>query len=151
MESKRQAFRIGDVYEVPLANGYRSYGQRVSSAFDAFYNVKSKEPLNIGQIVQAKVIFTICISLGSFRRARWKKIGKGPLPDSIFPIRTFTQDVFNKSKIEILEGPKSYRATKEDVEGLERAAAWDADSVIERLEDYFCGRPNKSFESMRVE
>jgi hypothetical protein len=40
-------------------------------------------------------------------------------------------------------------ASAEQCEGLECAAVWEAEHVVERLSDHFAGRPNAWVESMK--
>ena len=42
-------------------------------------------------------------------------------------------------------------ASLSECQGLERAAVWDPDHVVDRLRDHLAGRPNKWVESMRID
>jgi hypothetical protein len=41
-------------------------------------------------------------------------------------------------------------ATREECFGLERAAVWDPEHVVSRLDDHFAGRPNAWVDLMRL-
>ena len=46
-------------------------------------------------------------------------------------------------------GDDEKAATQEQVRGMECAAVWEPEHVVDRLNDQFAGRPNKWVESLR--
>lgn len=57
----------------------------------------------------------------------------------------FIQDVLNPEKFELYDpnNGEIIPATKEQIQGLECAAVWEAEHVESRIIDYYEGRPNK--------
>ncbi|MEM7179500.1 MAG: Imm26 family immunity protein [Spirochaetota bacterium] len=148
---KRIILRPGAVLEIPLEKKYISYCRVLESNSFAFYDLRVKKPIqDIEQILSAPVLFITLIYMDSAKE-RWTKVGFHSLkksPQEIPPL--FTQNVLNlkEFKIHYHDGTIK-KATKEEVIGLERFAAWEAWAIEERLNDHFAGRKNKYVEEMR--
>ena len=64
----------------------------------------------------------------------------------------FIQDSLNPNNFE-LYNPNTgeiTKATREQCEGLECAAVWEAEHVEDRLRDYFDGKPNTWVEQLAI-
>jgi hypothetical protein len=83
----------------------------------------------------------------------WKKVGFQPLKEGELRIPDqFIQDIVDPYKSRIVGANGVERpATLEECEGLERAAVWDSEHVVERISAYYKGEPSEFVESLKLE
>jgi len=93
----------------------------------------------------------IAVYKNAVTKGRWLKIGKLPLEQNLqkFPPE-FIQDPIEPTQFSIYENGKIRPAKREECEGLERAAVWEARHVEERLRDHYACRPNYWVEYMKI-
>ncbi len=81
---------------------------------------------------------------------QWPVIGKVAVPKELLvPPWFFKQDPISGKLAIGRTGTEERTPEPGQIETLERAAVWSAAHVVDRLRDYFDGRPNKWVESMR--
>jgi hypothetical protein len=150
MTPKRQKTKVGAFVKIPLGDGTHSYGRILTTPLFAFYDVKTNQDLAVADIQSKPILFKVWIMRRAVASGRWEIIGFAPLEDELREEpRSFKQDTIN-GKITIYHHGKETAATREECEGLECAAVWDAEHVEDRLRDHYLGKPNKWVESMKI-
>lgn len=148
---KKQQRTIGAIIQIPLEDGYHTYGRILQGASFAFYDLRTKEEItDLHKIIKSPVLFITAAYDDVITSDRWIKIGKLPLEEkfAILPPR-FIQDTFNKDKFRIVYANRTEKeATINECKGLERFMVWEGKSLEERLSDYYAGRKNRTVEEI---
>jgi hypothetical protein len=150
-QGKRKRQKIGDIVAIPLGDGTFGFGRILKSPLVAFYDLRRSEIPALEDILHAHVSFIIFVMKRAKSDGKWQIIGNAPLEDSLLadPI-FFKKDPISGSYSTYQSDSGIFLpATKEQCEGLECTAAWDACHIVDRLIDHFAGRPNQWVESMR--
>ena len=152
LDTKRTGRELapGAILLVPLADGTYAYGHVVNAPDIAFYNLNTAEPeLDIDAIMSTDLIFSV--SVLKYAAREWRTIGHAPLPDPLpFSLERFVQDPDDPSQCTIIDAQENERpATVEECALLERESAWDGPHVAARLQSFFRGEPDETFESLR--
>jgi len=151
MINKKIKCRAGDIVKIILEDGDFCFGHILEEPTVAFYDIKVADMPHIEEIIKLPILFSLWVSKSAVRSGKWEVIGHQKLDiDSDQPRSFFTQDPISKNFFIYLYDDTEMPATKEQCEGLERAAVWDANHVEDRLRDYYKGVPNKWFESLRL-
>ncbi len=143
----------GHVFKIDFSHGYSAYGLKLQDNGLAVYDVLTQDAIVIDEIIRRPVIFVIP---GVFEKAfrRWVDIGSARLrADQLHRPETFVQDILDPRNIRILnerDGEFYERpATFDEIQDLERAAAWDYDHVENRILDHFAETTNWLVETHR--
>ncbi|MEM7184770.1 MAG: immunity 26/phosphotriesterase HocA family protein [Spirochaetota bacterium] len=147
----KKRLKPGVILEIPIEKRCYCYARFLEDESIAFYDLKTKQPTeNIETIVSSSVLFITLVYTDSVKE-RWNYIGHKPLEEHLLTLPPmFVQNPLNVSRFKIHYQDGSIKnATKEEVIGLERFAAWEAWAIEERLNDHFAGRKNKYVEEMR--
>lgn len=142
---KRQRRTIGAIVEVDLGDGHYTYARILDEASFAIYNLHSTSKVSdITAIISRPILFIVAVYDYVITQGTWLKIGSAPLEEHlrILPMQ-FIQDAlrpeffshYNPNTGEITP------TTKEECRGLERAAVWDANHVVDRVRDHYAGKP----------
>jgi len=144
--------RLGDVVRIPLSSGCFGFGWVLRNPLMAFFDLCLDEPLPpLCEVVARPVAFKLWVMNYAVTKGLWPVIGRSELPpEQLVVPRLFKVDLMSGSLSTTSGGGEERPATREECEGLERAAVWDPEHVVSRLEDYFAGRPNKWVESLRL-
>jgi len=147
---KRQQRTVGAIVEIPLNNGFKTYA-RILDEYFAFYNIYTKEQLDIDKIVSSNVLFFGGVFDTAITKGYWLKIGKKlPLENKLNDVPPFfTQNFINPDKYTIFKNGKGVPATKEECQGLEYLAVWKAEKMEERLNDHYTGKKNSYVARMK--
>jgi len=150
MKKISHAWKPGDIVRIPLQDGFSGFGRVLQRPLMAFYNLKSKESPALEQILSAPTIFKVWVMTSIITKGEWPVIGSKPLsPDLEEQPEFFKIDPISR-KLSIYLGNGLERpATVIECEKLESAAVWSANHLVDRLNDYFDGIPNKWVESMK--
>jgi hypothetical protein len=151
----RYKFVPGTVIRIPLDGGVHVYARQLEiSPFLAFYDCRTDiaDP-ELAEIVNSPVLFVLAADdLVAVKDGRWTIIGSVALAAA--PVRIplrFMQSIGNPSKLRVIDAYGLITpATWDEVQGLERAAVWHAEHVIERLNDHYAGRPNIEVEQLKL-
>ncbi|MCB1158323.1 MAG: hypothetical protein H7A25_18155 [Leptospiraceae bacterium] len=148
---KRIILKPGSILEIPLDKNLFSYCRVLENNTFVFYDLKLTKPMeDMEKICSSSILFITLVYMDSVKE-RWKKVGFLSLknfPQEIPPM--FVQNPLNLSKFKIHYPDGTIKeATKEEVIGLERFAAWEAYAIEERLSDHYAGRKNQYVEEMR--
>lgn len=150
---KRQRRRVGDVVAIPLRGGRVGFGIVLREPLVAFFDLMAKEDQlpDIETIVRSPVLFKLWVMNHAITRGEWPIIGHvDPTPELAESPKFFVQDALDGSLTVKTTGGQETPATREEVSGLERAAVWEPQHVVDRSNDHFAGRPNKWAESLRL-
>ena len=140
---KRQQITTGAIIRIDLGNGYFNYAQILDKGKGiTFFDIYTKEAelKDISLLQDRKVLFIIAVYNDIITKGRWLKVGKLPVRDdlTILPMK-FIQDIINP-KLFRLYNPNTgemFPATRDECEGLEVAAVWEAWEVEQRIKDYY--------------
>lgn len=142
---------VGSVVKIPLGGSLHTYGQILSEADVAFFDIEATEDVQVEEIVQRAVIFRIAVMNHAITKGRWPKVGTAPIsPALAAPQPKFIQDPLDSSKLQIYLAGTIRPATRAECRDLERSAVWEPEHVEDRLRDHFAGRPNKWVEALRI-
>ena len=148
--AKKQKEIDGAFVKIPLGEGEHSYGRKLEGALYAFYDAKAREDLPLIEVRVRPVLFKIWVMSRAVTSGRWEIVGVAPLEERLREQQFFfKQDIITK-KLSIYSNGQERPATREECEGLEKAAVWDAEHVEDRLRDYYLGQPNKWVKSMKI-
>ncbi|MDN3649150.1 immunity 26/phosphotriesterase HocA family protein [Reinekea marina] len=133
-----------------LEDGSLSFGRVLNEPLMAFYDCKSENVLDVNDVISRPILFRIWVMNNAIESGRWQVLGNIPLDLELEETpRFFKQNSLSKKLSIYFEGEET-PATKEECQGLERAAVWDPEHVEDRLRDYFAGVPNQWVESLKV-
>jgi len=149
MTSKKIQLQIGDVVKINLGKGTYCFGRVLYEPLMVFYDMKTDTVPDIEDIISSPILFKIWVMNHAVTSGHWEIIGSRPLePDLEIAPKFFKQDPINKEFCLYYDG-KEIPATREECEGLERAAVWEPSHVEDRLRDYYAGIPNQWVESLK--
>ena len=144
MKKKRQRWCPGDVIEIDLGDRRFAYGRVLKFPLIAFYDLVANETPTLDRIIVSRIAFKIWVMKYAVTSGEWPVIGHIPLTDDLKESpRFFKKDRIAKKLSIYLGDGVEQPATLEEIEGLECAAGWDPEHVVDRLNDHFAGRPNK--------
>jgi hypothetical protein len=147
---------LGDVLEIDLGDGWHSYARVSTDPLVLFYDLKTKDSIDIEEIVRLPIAFRIWVMNDDLRSGTWKKIGCLPLEleDQKKPV-TFKQDSITGAlslyHSEFPEPGFERAATVSQCAGLERAAVWSAKHAVDRLQDHFRGTANRWVSQLAID
>ncbi|WP_239807487.1 immunity 26/phosphotriesterase HocA family protein [Croceicoccus hydrothermalis] len=147
---------MGDILKIDLGGGTHSYGQVADEPLIVFFNGAFTEALPPGQAIQLPVLFRLWVHNDAVKKGIWEVVGNLPLApaDAVEPY-FFRQDAITGAlslyHSSFANTGWEHPASATDCDGLECAAVWDAEQVEDRLRDHYAGRPNKWFESLRMD
>lgn len=151
MNTKGQRRTIGSILAVPLGDGTLCFALTLPEADFAFFDVRLTEPLLPSELLLKPILFRVAVHKSAYNKGRWLKVGKLEVPNKLLEaVPMFIQDALHPERFEIYRGGVIRSATREECEGLERAAVWDPDHIEDRLRDHYAGIPNKWVESLRL-
>jgi hypothetical protein len=150
---KRQKWTIGAIVKIPISKNRFSYGQLLDKSSIAIFDIIASKDYTIQEILKFKTLFIVAIYSNIISTGTWQKIGKEDLKEDlkILPLK-FIQNTLDPEIFE-LYNPNTgeiTRATREDCVGLERAAVWEAEHIVSRINDHFSGKVNVWVEQLRL-
>jgi hypothetical protein len=151
---KRQQRTPGSIVRIDLGNGYYNYAQLLENGV-AFFDIYTKEVelSNLDLLSTRPILFILEVYRDVISRGRWLKVGKLPIREDlkVVPMQCI-QDALNP-KVFRLYNPNTeemFSATREECEGLEKAAVWDAHHVEDRIRDHYNGVANVWIEQLKI-
>jgi len=148
VKQNKKSFRrkIGMVFRVPLGNDKFAYGQMVTLGLYAFFDYQDNgQSTNIGDVLNAKMLFKIIVQIGPLHDGIWSVIGTEPVKEELLIRKnSFKYDRDTKQYVMYEADMKEIPTTEEEIrkQGLEYFAAWGYRLVEDRLRDHFAGRMN---------
>lgn len=154
MKMKRQRRTPGSIVKIDLKNGYYNYAQLLENGV-AFFDIytKDSELEDLSILLKKPILFIVEVYRDVISTGLWLKVGKLPIREDlkILPMQCM-QDALNETRFE-LYNPNTgevTKATREECEGLERCAVWEAHHVESRLRDHYNGVPNDIVEALKI-
>jgi hypothetical protein len=149
MFMKNTQIKIGDIFEIPLSESRKSFGQYVFAddkvgplirVFDIV--VPDNEILDLDKIVQKPLRFPPIIAgvVAAIRRDFWKKLGNIPVKDFVYPkfVSTLYDGKTGKPGTWFLwDGKKSIdlgNKLPEEYKDLEYLIVWNPNDVTQRVQ-----------------
>jgi hypothetical protein len=156
--STRQQRIPGQVIEIALGQGKRSYARVLNEPLFAFYDkvYDINATPTLDEIITLPIAFKIDVMNSAVTSGRWSVIGKVDLSENLNDTPKFCkQDIITGELFIYQEVPElapyfERRASFEECDGLETAAVWEAEHVEDRLRDHFAGQPNKWVEQLKI-
>lgn len=117
----------------------------------AFYDLRLKEIPDVHDIVRHKIAFKVDVMNYAITDGDWPVIGNVPLEAELLEEPLFFKKDSITGELTIYRDStqEEIPATRAQCRGLECAAVWEPEHVVERLNDHFAGRPNRWVELMR--
>jgi hypothetical protein len=151
--SKKRKIRPthGSIVAIPLPDGTYGYGRVLREPLIAFYDLQSSEILPVDAVLPRSVAFTLWVMNHPITDGHWPVIGSAPQTSDLVDEPLFFKRDAITGALTIYRDSSGEEvpATKEQCASLERAAVWEPDHVIERLQDHFAGRPNRWVNDLR--
>ncbi len=151
----KQRITEGAILEINIDNQYYVYAQILTKGLGyAFFDLKSKLKIQDLTILQkANILFIVTVYNDIITQGIWVKVGKLPIRNNLLvqPMK-YIQDIQNPNNFE-LYNPNTgeiKKATREQCVGLECAAVWEANHVVDRIRDYYLGRSNIWVEQLKM-
>ncbi|WP_320908658.1 MULTISPECIES: Imm26 family immunity protein [Bacteroides] len=151
---KRQRRTPGSIVKIDLKNGYYNYAQIVENGI-AFFDIYTKDPEleDLSILLEKPVLFILEVYRDVISTGLWLKVGKLPIREDLktLPMQCI-QDALDETQFE-LYNPNTgevTKATREECEGLETCAVWEAYHVESRLRDHYNGVPNDIVEALKI-
>jgi hypothetical protein len=146
----------GNLLRIPLAGNRSAYAQVSISPLIIFFDATFAEQPPLADIPSLPVAFRIWVMKHAVASGLWPVIGHQPLtPENSVEPYFWKQDRISGQlslhHSSFASSNWERRATLAECEGLERAAVWDPEHVIDRLEDHFSHRPNKWMDSLKID
>ena len=151
----KQRITEGAVLEINIGGEYFVYAQILSKGLGyVFFDFKSNEKLkDLNILLNSNVLFILMVYNDIINNGVWTKVGKLPIRfDLLIQPMKFIQDPMEPKRFEIYNpnSGKIYKALREECEGLERAAVWEASHVEERIRDYYLGVANFWVDQLKI-
>jgi Immunity protein 26 len=129
----RRRLRAGDVFQIPLPDGRYAYGRLYDDASVGIYRLITESPLH-PPIGSRDFLFTVGLYRDILENGRWEIIGRDPFaPDeSRWPPPYFVRDLIS-GQYQIYHRGLFRPAEFGDIEGLEEAAVYDSDHIVDRI------------------
>ena len=137
---KRQKITIGSVFEVPINGEYYVYGQILPNGGYVFFDYKSKMPIrNISTLTSAPILFVVGVYDYVITRNIWHKVGKLPIRKELEtqPMQYIYDSKTGKFSLYDNNTGTITPSSKDAVRGLECAAVWGENHIIDRIRDYY--------------
>lgn len=150
-KNKRVRRKLGDLVVIPLGEGMNSFARVIMEPLIAFYNLRTSDIPSPETIIESPVAFAICVMNRAVTHGIWPVVGHVPLSEELLvePL-FFKEDPISGSLSTYRDSSaEEIPTTWEQCKHLECAAVWDPEHVVDRLNDYFAGRPNKWIESLK--
>jgi hypothetical protein len=136
---------VGDIVSIPLGQDRYAFGWVLEEPLVAIFDYLSTEsapPVDL--VARHNVAFKIWVMNHAFTKGTWPTIGHKELGDAEREKPYFfKQDPISGSLSITRDGSEETPASQEEVIGLECAAVWEPSHVIDRINDYFAGVPNR--------
>lgn len=129
---KRQRYKLGNVYAIPLPNGKFGFGRTMEDAGFAVYMHIGESEIDVPQTEDYQ--FIVGVYKHALRSNGWVVVDNRPFKadeDSFPPPMCIIDKISGKYRI--YHKGEIRNATKEECEGLEIAAVWDANHIVDRI------------------
>ncbi len=144
-DNSRVTRQVGDIVSLKLHDGSFAFGRVLPEPVMAFYDINTPEIPALDEILEASITFKIWVMNHAITDGLWQVIGSASLGEEFLEESLFfKKDPISKELSIYRDGTgQETPATVAECEGLECAAVWEPEHVVDRLSDHFAGRPNK--------
>jgi len=129
---KRIRIKLGDVFAIPLPNSKFAFGRRFHDAGIAIYKDMGK---NIDDLpLTEDYQFIVGVYDDVLKSGLWPIVDNRPFKNEndSWPPKSFQKDIFNGNYSIYFKG-EFYPSTEEECEGLEEAAVWEGEHIVDRI------------------
>jgi hypothetical protein len=129
----RKRVRVGDVFQIPLPDGRYAYGRVYQDASVGIYKSITKQPFQ-PPIGSRDFLFTVGLYSDILEKGHWKIIGDDAFgtDESTWPPPSFVRDVIS-GQHQIYHKGLFRPAEPEEIKGLEEAAVYDSEHIVDRV------------------
>ncbi|WP_349408766.1 Imm26 family immunity protein [Pseudalkalibacillus sp. SCS-8] len=129
---KRKRIKIGDVYAIPLPNGKYAFGRIFKDAGIGIYNYIGDNIEDIPKVEEYQFIVGVYDYV--LKSGDWAVVGNRPFKsdDEAYPPPSCIIDSIS-GEYSIYHKGETRSATKSECEGLEVAAVWGDNHIIDRI------------------
>lgn len=156
MATRKIQRKIGDIVLIPLGDRGHSYAHVSTNPCIIFYDGIFESELSVDEIVQLPELFNLSVNDRALEGGEWAVIGRYELREEQLkrPYR-YKQDMIS-GELSLYHSDFSSTdyerpATLDECKGLECAAVWNPDHVVERIKDFYDGKPNKWAEQLKID
>jgi len=151
MPLKKIRRRVGDVLAIPLSDGMYGFGLVLPDPLMAFYDLQCESIPALEMITNSPIAFKIWTHNTPITSGQWERIGRITCLDELLeePLCYKKDLISGELTIYRNSTQEEVPATVQECEGLECAAVWAPEHILDRLQDHFAGRPNIWVESLR--
>lgn len=135
MGKKRIAYKLGDIFAIPIDLQRYAYGQvvvtsRKTDDWIVIYDVISEDVTSdLKSIIQNPILFLVQTDSVCIEDGLWPVIGNMPIPDNlIFP--TFKEETLNGFVVVDYRGSVIGKASEEEVRHLRYRESWSSYTVF---------------------
>ncbi|UHA74903.1 Imm26 family immunity protein [Paenibacillus sp. 481] len=132
MSEKRKRIKLGDVYAIPLSDGMFSFGRRFKDASIAIYSHVSSSIEDVPQDEDYQFIVGVYDDV--LKSGQWPVIENRPFgnEEEAWPPPAYVIDKLTGGYSIYYKG-EMRKASKQECDGLEIAAVWEAEHIIDRI------------------
>jgi hypothetical protein len=153
---RRVRRREGDILRVSLGDGRHAYAQVANEPLIVFFDGAFTEDLALRDVAQLPVLFRVWVHNDAIKKGLWTVLGHQPLTaaNAVEPY-FYKQDAISGA-VSIYHSAFADTgwerpASIAECDGLECAAVWDPNHIIDRLRDHYAGLPNRWLEDMKID
>lgn len=153
---RRVKRKVGDILRIDMGDGQHTYAQVAADPLVVFFEGIFTGAVSVDEIVTLPVAFTLNVFRHAVTKGIWPVVGSRPLePENRREPFFYKQDAISGRLFlhhsSFAEQNYECSATLEECIGLECAAVWEPEHVVDRLRDKAAGRLNRWEESMRID
>jgi hypothetical protein len=150
VSAKRTKFGPGDIFEVDLGDGFRSYGIVAAGNDHAFFDLRSRQTPPLEEILSKKVIFRVPVSKEPFASGKWRRLGNVPLLAELREPAAYRNQPVGSNQVFRYQSGRLTPSSVEEVKDLELLAVWLEQHIVDRLNDHFAGKRNRWVEYFKT-
>ncbi len=141
--------RVGDLYAVPISNGYFAFGQICCGNDLAIFNYRGRSVPDVEFLRQTAVAFRVPFGTGEQKTGGWYFIGNSPPSGHLAEYSRYRhRPVLSEEVYAHFKGESTLSSAME-TNDLEDLAFWLAFHIVSRIEDFFDGRENIHVSSIK--
>jgi hypothetical protein len=152
-KQKRVKPKVGDILRIDLDADHHAYAQVAGNPLIIFFEGNFTSDLPIEDIPNLPVAFSLWVYNYAVEKGVWPVIGHRSLTaeneqEPFF----YKQDIITGRLFLYHSSFAGYEraATLDECAGLECAAVWEPEQVVDRLRDHAAGHPNEWVEGLRI-
>lgn len=127
--------KLGDVIAIPLADGRYAFGRILKDASVGFYRYIANNPNDLPH-PDVDYMFVVGVYRDLLTSQKWPVVAKRPFDseEDAWPPPNVVRDMIS-GEVRIYHKGAMRPASSTECEGLETAAVWDRQEILERIAD----------------